>query len=328
MKACTQLGWSHVPVTVIDLDKVVLGELAENIGRKDFTPSEVVAITEAVRKRERELARRRQTLGKVSTRSDAGKTRDKLDKITTPLGLSARTLEKARAVVAAADAEPSKYGKLKDVMDRTGRVNGVFRQLKIARQVEAIQAGPPPLPGNGPYRVIVADPPWSYEKRSEDPSHRPMPYPSMSLESIRALDVASLAHDDCILWLWTTNAHIRDAFTVLDAWGFEHKTILTWGKDHHRKTGYGLGDWLRGQTEHCLMATRGKPTVTLTNQTTLLLAPAGRHSEKPVEFYDFVESLCPAPRYAYLFSRYRHNDRWDCHGDEAPGGEMRRVSNF
>jgi hypothetical protein len=39
---------------------------------------------------------------------------------------------------------------------------------------------------------------------------------------------------------------------------------------------------------------------------------------KPLEFYDFVEKLCPAPRYAYLFSRYRHNEKWDCHGDEAP----------
>jgi N6-adenosine-specific RNA methylase IME4 len=27
------------------------------------------------------------------------------------------------------------------------------------------------------------------------------------------------------------------------------------------------GDWLRGQTEHCLMATRGKPIVQLSNQT-------------------------------------------------------------
>jgi N6-adenosine-specific RNA methylase IME4 len=43
-----------------------------------------------------------------------------------------------------------------------------------------------------------------------------------------------------------------------------------------------------------------------------------RHSLKPKEFYDLVESLCPAPRYADLFSRYRHNDKWDCHGDEAP----------
>jgi N6-adenosine-specific RNA methylase IME4 len=67
-----------------------------------------------------------------------------------------------------------------------------------------------------------------------------------------------------------------------------------------------------------LLATRGKPIVTLTNQTTLLRGAKREHSVKPVEFYDLVERLCPAPRYAYLFSRYRHNDRWDCHGDEAP----------
>jgi len=30
------------------------------------------------------------------------------------------------------------------------------------------------------------------------------------------------------------------------------------------------------------------------------------------------ESLFPAPRYADLFSRYQHNERWDCHGNEAP----------
>jgi N6-adenosine-specific RNA methylase IME4 len=79
-----------------------------------------------------------------------------------------------------------------------------------------------------------------------------------------------------------------------------------------------MGAWMRGQTEHCILARRGKPTVELTTQSTLLHAPVGRHSEKPRAFYDFVESLCPAPRYAYLFSRYRHNENWDCHGDEAP----------
>ncbi len=136
----------------------------------------------------------------------------------------------------------------------------------------------------------------------------------MSIEQICALDSGSLADKDCLLWLWVTNHHMREAFTVLDAWGFSQKTILTWAKDK-----IGMGDWLRGQTEHCLMAVRGNPVIELTNQPTILFAKRPReNSQKPVEFYDFVEKLCPAPRYAYLFSRYRHNERWDCHGDEAP----------
>jgi N6-adenosine-specific RNA methylase IME4 len=135
----------------------------------------------------------------------------------------------------------------------------------------------------------------------------------MTIEQMHALPISSIMHDDAILWLWTTNLFMRETFQILEAWGFEHRTILTWAKDK-----MGTGDWLRGQTEHCLMAVRGEPIVTLTNQTTLLHAPVRAHSQKPREFYELVESLCPAPRYADLFSRYGHNNKWDCHGDEAP----------
>jgi len=203
-------------------------------------------------------------------------------------------------------------------MDRTGRANGVYRRLKIAKQAERIRAEPSPLPGNGPYRVITCDVAWPYEKRDSDPSQRgALPYLTTSIADICKLPVASIAAPDCILWFWVTNHHMREAFAVLDAWGFEQKTILTWVKDH-----FGTGDWLRGQTEHCLMCVRGEPVVELTNQTTVLHAPVRGHSVKPVEFYELVESLCPAPRYCDLFSRYQHNDKWDCHGDEAPGVEM------
>ena len=161
--------------------------------------------------------------------------------------------------------------------------------------------------------------PWPYEVDDDDPSTRGVrPYATMSIAEIRATKVSDIAHEDSILWLWVTNHHMREAYELLCAWGFDPKTILTWAKDK-----MGMGDWLRGQTEHCIMAVRGKPVVTLTNQTTLLHAPVRGHSVKPVEFYDLVESLCPAPRYADLFSRYRHNDKWDCHGDEAPPADPR-----
>lgn len=44
-------------------------------------------------------------------------------------------------------------------------------------------------------------------------SHRAaLPYPEMTVEAICAINVAGLAHDDRILWLWTTNAHHCDAY--------------------------------------------------------------------------------------------------------------------
>jgi len=179
-----------------------------------------------------------------------------------------------------------------------------MRELKHAvkhrkkhNQADAIRREPPPLP-EGPFRVIVADPPWAYDTRADDGTHRAAnPYPSMSVASIASMAVAGMAHDDCILWLWTTNAHMREAFGVVDAWGFQSKTILTWVKNS-----MGTGDWLRGQTEHCLMAVRGKPIVTLTNETTALHGPLRAHSQKPDEFFALVERLCPGSK-VELFAR-------------------------
>lgn len=165
------------------------------------------------------------------------------------------------------------------------------KQLKKESVVLAIKAEPAPLPA-GPFRVIVIDPPWKYEARAEDVTHRARnPYPDMELGEIKALSIGKIAHRDCILWLWTTNAFIVEAFECLMSWGFERKTMLTWVKDR-----MGLGTWLRGQTEHCIMAIRGRPTITLTNQTTALLAPLREHSRKPDEFYSLVESLCPGSK--------------------------------
>jgi N6-adenosine-specific RNA methylase IME4 len=288
-------------------------EISENIDRLDFKPSEVNRIRQLCEAAARKQAKARQHSGGKFPQG-AGKTRDKIGALA---NVSGRTMEKIAAVCDAAAAEPKKFGHLLEAMDRTGRVNGPYKRLKVAQQAEKIRAEPPPLPGNGPYRVIVVDPPWPYEIASEESTIRGVwPYPTLTVAEIAQTDIASIAHDDAILWLWTTNYHMQVVFYLLKAWGFEHRTILTWAKDH-----MGAGDWLRGQTEQCVMAIRGKPIVTLTDQTTLLCAPVRKHSQKPREFYDLVERLCPAPRYADLFSRYRHSAKWDCHGDEAPKAE-------
>jgi N6-adenosine-specific RNA methylase IME4 len=321
LRAVEQLGWTEIPVTVVDLDSIVRGEFAENAMRKDFTLSEAVAIKRALEPVERAAAKERQREGARRGGQASGKLPEAsqgnaADKAAKAAGMSRRTLDKAEIVVAAAEAEPERYGKLVLDMDRTGRADGVFRRLKIARQAEALRAEPAPLPGRGPYSVITCDVAWPYEKRDDDPSHRGvLPYLTTAIAEVCKVPLALFAADDSILWFWVTNHHMREAFEVLDAWGFEQKTILTWVKPK-----FGYGDWLRGQTEHCLLCTRGRPVVELTNQSTVLHAPppSREHSRKPVAFYDLVEKLCPAPRYADLFSRYRHNERWDCHGDEAP----------
>ena len=236
------------------------------------------------------------------------------DKVAAYAGMGRTSLKKAEEIVAAATREPEKYLALVSEMDRTGRIDGVYRKLKVLEQAEQLEKEPPPLP-TGPFRVIVADPPWQYDKRSSDPSRRGIiTYPSMDLESIMDLDVAALAADDCVLWLWTTNAHLRSPFDVAEAWGFEYKTLLTWVKNR-----MGTGDWLRGQSEHCLMCVRGRPVVNLTNQTTIIHRAVREHSRKPDEFYQMVESLWPGAK-VELFAREKRLG-WQVHGVvECPRG--------
>jgi N6-adenosine-specific RNA methylase IME4 len=327
IRALLFLGRVETPVSVLDLAEIVRGEFVENTEREDFTLTEAVAIKRSIEPLLQAEAKERIALGgKLKGEAPAklagvkGTARDKVAKRT---GKKRSTLAKAEKLVEALEAEPdnAKIAKLVETMDDTGNVNGPFKRLKVLKQSEAILAEPPGLPMNGPYRVMSIDPPWPYEVRQEDPTHRAThPYPTMSIEQICALDVASIAHDDCIIFLWTTNHHMRHAFTVLDAWGFTDKTILTWVKDR-----FGTGDWLRGQTEHAIMAVRGNPTVQLTNESTVLHGPMRANSQKPEEFYAFVEKLCPAPLYAELFSR-QPRDKWDGHGDEARKPAIDRMN--
>ena len=311
LKACKSLGWERVPVHVVPLDDILRGEFDENVVREDFLPSEMYAISKNLEERERKAAKERQggcgrkRSAKLAEQSEQGEARHRVAKAA---GVGHATVAKIAEVCEAAEAEPEKYGALVTEMDRTRRVNGVHRKLKIAQQVERIKAEPQ-QPPDGRYRVIVIDPPWNYH-RSGDASHRgAVPYADMAIEEICALPLAEWAHEDCILWLWTTNAFMREAFQCLDAWGFEQKTILTWVKDK-----MGTGDWLRGKTEHCLLAVRGNPTVVLTNQTTDLPAPTGKHSEKPQKFYKSVEERCPGSKLD-VFARQRR-DGWESYGFE------------
>jgi len=180
-------------------------------------------------------------------------------------------------------------------------VAGAYRRLTVLRQAKGLEAATPELP-TGPFQVIVADPPWQYD------SGNSLPYPTMPLEDIKAMPVRDLADENAIPWLWTTNTHLRVALEVVEAWGFEYKTLLTWVKDR-----IGTGEWLRGQTEHCLLAARGKPAFFHENHSTVLEAARREHSRKPEEFYALVEEACPGSK-VELFCRQRR-DGWRVYGN-------------
>jgi len=123
------------------------------------------------------------------------------------------------------------------------------------------------------------------------------------------------------LYLWTTNGFLRDAFTVVDAWGFKFSTLLTWCK---APMGIGLGGAYTITTEFVLYARRGslKPLQRWDSTWFPLKRPynengAPAHSRKPDGFLDVVEQVSPGP-YLEMFAR-RARLGWDYYGDESLG---------
>lgn len=158
------------------------------------------------------------------------------------------------------------------------------------------------------FRTILADPPWEIgQKDGRYGAHRH--YPLMTLDRITALPVADLAEDDAHLYLWTINGALREGSEVMEAWGFTYRAPLTWIKPR-----FGLGQYLRNQTEHLLLGTRGTAPVKFRGQGTWLYAPVQDHSHKPEEQYAVIERLSDGP-YLELFAR-RRQPNWSAWGNE------------
>lgn len=136
----------------------------------------------------------------------------------------------------------------------------------------------------------------------------------MTVKEITGLPISDIAEDNCHLYLWATNNYLPAAIEVMKEWGFTYKTIVTWGKDK-----IGLGQYFRGQTEHCLFGVRGNIPYKVVDGKrqqgrTLIIAPRGKHSEKPEEMREMIETVSVGP-FVELFAR-REYDGWDCWGNE------------
>ena len=84
----------------------------------------------------------------------------------------------------------------------------------------------------------------------------------MKLEDICKLPVKEIAADDSILFMWATFPNLKEAFDVIDAWGFDYKTVaFVWVKQNKKSDSlfWGMGYWTRSNAEVCLLATRGRP---------------------------------------------------------------------
>jgi len=172
------------------------------------------------------------------------------------------------------------------------------------------------------YGVIYADPPWSFRNWSAKGTGRNAisHYDCLSFRALAALPVADLAAEDCALFLWTVDPLLPRAFELIEAWGFEYKTVgFYWAKLNSRPKNEadfftGLGYWTRANPEQCLLATRGSPRRRAKDVRRLIVDRRREHSRKPDIVRERIERLVKGP-YLELFAR-ETKPGWDCWGDQ------------
>lgn len=169
------------------------------------------------------------------------------------------------------------------------------------------------------YNIIYADPPWSYRDKARAGKRGAVfKYPDMSIQDICNLPINALADNDCVLLLWVTMPMLKDAFKVIEKWGFKYKTCgFVWNKLNKKSKSLfmGMGRWTRANAEICLLATKGKPQRVAANVHSVVMSPIEQHSKKPDEVRSRIVKLCGDIPRIELFAR-QYAEGWDCWGNE------------
>jgi N6-adenosine-specific RNA methylase IME4 len=211
--------------------------------------------------------------------------------------------------------ETAPEGKItaKVVLEAAKEIQQERREERRAERIETIiQETAKPIHGIGKFPIIYADPPWRYDFSRSTSREIENQYPTMELNDICNLEVAKIANDDCVLFLWATNPKLQEALLVIDSWGFEYKTNMVWVKDK-----IGMGYYARSQHELLLIATRGNVPVPAAEfrPSSVMYSDRDQHSKKPDGVYEIIEKMYPEYAKVELFARNKR-DGWEAWGNQ------------
>tara|TARA_R110002126_G_scaffold77229_2_gene192650 strand:- start:1286 stop:2425 length:1140 start_codon:yes stop_codon:yes gene_type:complete len=209
--------------------------------------------------------------------------------------------------------EGSEFKDIIELVKKVKQIKGEKKRQQRFDKITEISLGNKELKTDQKYPIILADPPWRYELSPCESRAIENQYPTMTLEEIKELQVQDITTKDAILFMWTTATHIQDAFEVIEAWGFEYKSMAIWDKEI-----IGLGFYFRQQHEILLVATKGNfPTPAPENRpSSIIRERRNTHSQKPQISYEIIEQMYPDIPKIELFSRNKR-EGWDNWGNQS-----------
>lgn len=283
-----------------------------NLHRRHLTSSQRAAVALDILPMLEDEARERQghgktapgkTLVEIIPEALSGNSRDHAAAV---VGTNGRYISDAKAIK---ERAPELFEQIK-----TGEITIPQAKREIVRQ-ERVES--PPLPTAGKYRVIYADPPWKYGNDgiigdTDHYGHVGRHYPSMTIQELCELPIKGMAEDDAVLFLWVTSPLLEDAFPLIRAWGFKYKTSFVWDK-----VGHNFGHYNSVRHELLLVCTRGSctPDNLRLFDSVQSIEKSDKHSEKPEEFREIIDTLYTHGNKIELFARISANG-WEAWGNE------------
>jgi N6-adenosine-specific RNA methylase IME4 len=224
-----------------------------------------------------------------------------------------------RKIEALAKEQPEEYEDLIDEIknsEKTLSPNTLFDAIKKSEKTkreEKNKSLPKAKLPHDTYRVVYADPPWSYnDKQNTDVlGGAEKHYPTMSIKELCEMELPKI-EDNAVLFMWTTSPLLEDAFKVISAWGFKYKSSFVWDKVKHN-----MGHYNSVRHEFLLVATKGSctPDKKKLFDSVQSIERSEKHSQKPNEFRDIIDTLYTHGSKIELFSRHQA-DGWDSFGNE------------
>ena len=168
---------------------------------------------------------------------------------------------------------------------------------------------------NETFRVIYADPAWSYNDKQDTPQlgGASKHYDTMSIAELSKLPVNKISEKNSILFLWVTSPLLEDAFKVVSSWGFKYKTSFIWDKVKHN-----MGHYNSVRHEILLVCTKGSctPDNKVLYNSVQRIERNNNHSEKPIEFLNIIDDLYSYGNKLEMFCRTIKKEKWYGWGNE------------
>lgn len=175
------------------------------------------------------------------------------------------------------------------------------------------------------YKILYADPPWKYAQDKKSKDFRAVTsehYETMTTEDLCKLPINKIADESSILFMWATFPTIKEAFKVMEAWGFKYKTVgFVWVKKNTKSNtnAWGMGFYTRSNAEVYLIGmskkAMAKDLIKSHAVHQIIEAKRRKHSQKPEIVRDKIVELCGDLPRIELFARDK-TEGWDIWGNE------------